>query len=229
MMDETKWVSRRALLDFLMEAHTYFSCQQLLFLTSTIIDRYLHTRLEVLCEGQQQLYACAALILAAESRKSNSPNIFDIYFYCGGIDIKMSDVENAKISIAFTLGVGDVAALDVATVETFLPTMDTFDKFVQLSECSRPVAREVESMTRYIAEILLFHQKWATSNPSTIAKTICKITWWVFWDNGDKRIPDEIAEFLPYLRPPTVALQSRYQHSARRLEEYLHFRGILDI
>lgn len=154
---EIQWFMRPYLLDFLIEAHTAFSLlPETLFLTANLLDRYCSRR--VVYKRHYQLVGCAAMLIAAKygDKKDRVPTIRELKSMCCNLYDEDMFIQ-MEWHVLQTLGwcVGH-------------PTIESFLQMVLLEVNYDP---EVESMTRYLTEISLFHREFVSIRPSVMART----------------------------------------------------------
>ena len=133
-----------------------------MFLTINIFDRYCSTTgvdPEIF-----NLVGCVAMLLAAKYRHDfNVPNISQL---CGPVFTYQRFVE-------FGGDIGRVLrVIGAPTVDCFLPYPRNLMAAEQVDSMEL-AATQVDSMVRYISEIILYHPEFVNVSPSLIARLVC--------------------------------------------------------
>jgi Cyclin, N-terminal domain/Cyclin, C-terminal domain len=145
---------RPYLLDFLIEAHTFFQLlPETLFLAVNLLDRYCSRR--VVYKRHYQLVGCASLLIAAKygDRKDRVPTIRELKSMCCALyDEEMFTRMEWHVLNTLDWIIGH------PTVESFLQIALTEDF-------------EVHHMALYICESALYRKEFVSTKPSVMART----------------------------------------------------------
>ena len=148
---------RPYLLDFLVEAHTFFQLlPETMFLAINLLDRYCSRR--VVYKRHYQLVGCAALLIAAKygDRKDRVPLIKELKTMCCMLyDEEMFTQMEWHVLNTLDWVVGH-------------PTVDSFLQLALSSLAEDDV--QLEHMTWYICEIALYHRDFVSTKPSVMAR-----------------------------------------------------------
>ncbi|KAF4462989.1 cyclin domain-containing [Fusarium albosuccineum] len=151
------WSMRPCLIDFLIDAHAAFALRPgTLFLTINLVDRYCSK--QVVHEEHYQLVGSTALWLAAkyDDKKGRVPRIHELRSLCDGLyDADMFVEMEMRILKALDWFIG------YPTVDFFLPLIAAIYKDDE----------EVEHMAAYLCEIALYYPDFASTRPSTMARS----------------------------------------------------------
>jgi hypothetical protein len=147
---------RPYLLDFLIEAHSFFQLlPETLFLAINLLDRYCSRR--VVYKRHYQLVGCASLLIAAKygDRKERVPTIRELKSMCCSLyDEEMFTQMEWHVLNTLDWIIGH-------------PTVDSFLQLVMTEEYEDI---QVEHMAWYICEIALYHKEFVSTKPSIMAR-----------------------------------------------------------
>jgi hypothetical protein len=149
---------RPYLIDFLVEAHTFFQLlPETMFLAINLLDRYCSRR--VVYKRHYQLVGCAALLIAAKygDKKERVPLIRELKTMCCMLyeEEMFSQMEwHVLNTLDWVIG---------------HPTVDSFLQLSLASSMEEDI--ELEHMAWYIAEIALYHREFVSIRPSVLARS----------------------------------------------------------
>ncbi len=147
---------RPYLLDFLIEAHSFFQLlPETLFLAVNLLDRYCSRR--VVYKRHYQLVGCASLLIAAKygDRKDRVPTIRELKSMCCSLyeEEMFTQMEwHVLNTLDWTIG------------------HPTVDSFLQIFLTEDYDDAEVEHMAWYICEIALYYKEFVSTKPSVMAR-----------------------------------------------------------
>lgn len=156
---ELKWRMRPFLVDFIVEIHTQLQLRpEVLYLAINIVDRYVSRR--VVYKKHYQLVGCAALWIAAkfEDSKERVPLVRELFEMCCGA-YETSAFIQMEGHILTTIGYN----ANHPTAESWLRS------YVQFKDSSFNEHPLVQSTSRFLMEITLFHREFVGVRPSVIA------------------------------------------------------------
>lgn len=203
---EIQWFMRPYLLDFLIEAHAAFGLlPETLFLAVNLLDRYCSRR--IVYKRHYQLVGCAALLIAAKygDRKERVPTIRELRGMCCGLyeDDMFGQMEwHVLQTLDWAIG------------------HPTIDSFLQLALEDLPRDIEVENMTRYIAEIAMFHKEFISKRPSDMARSALALARYIL--NRPQPPPEDwvslyeqntLVTLSQHLHRPSQVLSRKYSTS----------------
>lgn len=148
---------RPFLLDFLIEAHSFFHLlPETLFLAVNLLDRYCSRR--IVYKRHYQLVGCAALLIAAKygDKKERVPTIRELKSMCCSLydeDMFTQMEWHVLNTLDWIIGA---------------PTVDGFIQIL-MQESYDVDNTEVEHMAWYIAENALYHKEFVSTRPSVMA------------------------------------------------------------
>jgi Cyclin, N-terminal domain/Cyclin, C-terminal domain len=147
---------RPYLLDFLIEAHSFFQLlPETLFLAVNLLDRYCSRR--VVYKRHYQLVGCASLLIAAKygDKKDRVPTIKELKSMCCSLyDEDMFTQMEWHVLTTLDWNIGH-------------PTVDSF---LQIALTEEYEDIEVEHMAWYICEIALYYKDFVSTKPSVMAR-----------------------------------------------------------
>jgi len=156
IQEEIQWFMRPYLLDFLIEAHSFFQLlPETLFLAVNLLDRYCSRR--VVYKRHYQLVGCASLLIAAKygDRKDRVPTIRELKSMCCSLyeEEMFTQMEwHVLNTLDWTIG---------------HPTVDSFLQILLTEDYDDA---EVEHMAWYICEIALYYKEFVSTKPSVMAR-----------------------------------------------------------
>lgn len=159
IQEEIQWFMRPFLLDFLIEAHSFFQLlPETLHLAVNLLDRYCSKR--VVYKRHYQLVGCAALLIAAKygDRKDRVPTIKELKSMCCSLydeDMFTQMEWHVLNTLDWTIGA---------------PTVDGFIQIAMQDNYDMDAA-EIEHMAWYISENALYHKEFVSTKPSIMAST----------------------------------------------------------
>lgn len=209
---------RPYLLDFLIEAHTFFQLlPETLFLAVNLLDRYCSRR--VVYKRHYQLVGCASLLIAAKygDRKERVPTIRELKSMCCSLyDEEMFTQMEWHVlnTLDWTIGA---------------PTVDGFLQIFMQEDYDDV---DVQHMAWYLAEIALYHKDFVSVKPSVMARASLALARGILyrpevsegaWDHAEQVTMLRLSQ---QLHQPSQAVARKYasahlSRSSARLEKFL--------
>lgn len=203
IQEEVQWFMRPYLLDFLVEAHTFFQLlPETMFLAVNLLDRYCSRR--VVYKRHYQLVGCASLLIAAKygDRKDRVPLIKELKTMCCNLyDEEMFTQMEWHVLNTLDWVIGH----------------PTIDSFLQLSlSASADDDVELEHMAWYICELALYHRDFVSARPSVMARAALGLARGIL---GRREVSDgqwgeeediTIVSLCEHLRQPSEVLAKKY-------------------
>lgn len=203
IQEEIQWFMRPYLLDFLVEAHTFFQLlPETMFLAINLLDRYCSRR--VVYKRHYQLVGCAALLIAAKygDRKERVPLIRELKTMCCMLyDEEMFTQMEWHVLNTLDWMVGH-------------PAVDSFLQLALFASGEDDV--ELERMSWYICEIALYHRDFVSTKPSVLARASLALSRAILsrrevsdgiWGNEEKVT---LVALTNYLHQPSEVLAKKY-------------------
>jgi hypothetical protein len=220
IQEEIQWYMRPFLMDFLVEAHSFFHLlPETLHLAINLLDRYCSRR--VVYRRHYQLVGCAALLISAKygDKKERVPTIRDLNSMCCSLydeDMFTQMEWHVLNTLDWTIGA---------------PTVDAFLQ-IAMQENRAQDGIEVEHMSTYLAEIALYHKEFVSTKPSVLATAALALARVILRRpdpmNGvyTHEIQVVLLELWEVLARPSQSLARKYasqlmSHSSRVLAQFL--------
>ncbi|KAI9743613.1 MAG: hypothetical protein M1818_002929 [Claussenomyces sp. TS43310] len=218
IQEEIQWFMRPYLLDFLIEAHTFFQLlPETLYLAVNLLDRYCSRR--VVYKRHYQLVGCASLLIAAKygDRKERVPIIRELKSMCCSLyDEEMFTQMEWHVlnTLDWTIGA---------------PTVDGFLQIFMQEDYDDI---DVQHMAWYISEIALYHKEFVSVKPSVMARSSLALARGILYrpelSDGAWNHVEQITllRLSQLLHQPSQALARKYasphlSRSSARLEKFL--------
>lgn len=207
IQEEIQWFMRPFLLDFLIEAHSFFQLlPETLHLSVNLLDRYCSRR--VVYKRHYQLVGCAALLIAAKygDRKERVPTIRELKSMCCSLydeDMFTQMEWHVLNTLDWTIGA---------------PTVDGFIQ-IAMQDSNMVDKVELEHMAWYISENALYHKEFVSTKPSVMASTSLTLARMVLRRPDVSAIPlchEEqltLLQLFKALQQPSQALARKYASS----------------
>jgi len=194
---------RPYLLDFLVEAHTFFQLlPETMFLAINLLDRYCSRR--VVYKRHYQLVGCAALLIAAKygDRKDRVPLIRELKTMCCMLyDEEMFTQMEWHVLNTLDWVIGH-------------PTVDSFIQLALSAAADDDV--ELERMAWYICEIAVYQREFVSTKPSVLARSSLALSRAILrrreisdgvWGDDEKVT---LVALTNYLHQPSEVLAKKY-------------------
>lgn len=195
---------RPFLLDFLIEAHSFFHLlPETLFLAVNLLDRYCSRR--IVYKRHYQLVGCAALLIAAKygDKKEKVPTIKELKSMCCSLydeDMFTQMEWHVLNTLDWVIGA---------------PTVDGFIQII-MQENYDIDSTEIEHMAWYISENALYHKEFVSTKPSVMASASLSLARIILREEApnenDYSHEDQVTmiQLFQILSKPSPALARKY-------------------
>ncbi|RKP39307.1 cyclin-like protein, partial [Dimargaris cristalligena] len=152
---EIRWEYRPALIDYVTSLHAQLKlCQDTLYLTVNLMDRYLSTRIVHVHMLQLLVVACTWVASKLEEEKHHIPRLDDLVYACNSAYDKL-EVKRMEIEILVTL--------------KYVLRHPNPELFIHRTALTQDEAPLTINVARYFAELTLFEADFLSYLPSTVA------------------------------------------------------------